>query len=94
MNTKIHFFFYNQPIFDEYSSDDDKHNFFMTSLEPLNIVPVYDVYEYDSWEYNGGEKKELQKQLILPLSPNDDQQIAEISKSSFVILEPGPTKKL
>ena len=37
-------FFYNQPIFDEYSSDDDKQNFFMTSLEPLNIVPVYDVY--------------------------------------------------
>ena len=51
----------------------------MTSLEPLNIVPIYDFYEYDSWEYNGGEKKELHKQLILPLSPNDDQQIVEIS---------------
>jgi hypothetical protein len=54
----------------------------MTSLEPLSIVPVYDVYEYDSWEYNGGEKKELQKQLILPLSPNDDQQIALVKLAS------------
>jgi hypothetical protein len=33
----------------------------MTPLEPLIILQVYDVYEYDSWEYNGGENKELNK---------------------------------
>jgi hypothetical protein len=54
----------------------------MASLESLSIVHVYDVYQYDSWEYNGGEKKEIQNQLILPLSPNDDQQIAKISFSN------------
>jgi hypothetical protein len=69
-------------------------NFFMASLEPLSIVSVYDDCGSDSWEGNGGEKKELQKQLIMPLSPNDDQQIAEISKSSFVIPETGPMEEI
>jgi hypothetical protein len=86
--------FYDQPIFYGYLSDDDEHNFFMASLEPLSIVPVYDDCGSDSWEGNGGEKKELQKQLIMPLSPNDDQQIAEISKSSFVIPETGPAEEI
>jgi hypothetical protein len=59
----------------------------MASLEPLSIVLVYDDCGSNSWEGNGGEKKELQKQLIMPLSPNDDQLIAEIIKYSFFISE-------
>jgi len=38
----------------------------MASFESLIIVLVYDDCGFDSWEGNGAEKKELQKQLILP----------------------------
>jgi hypothetical protein len=54
-----------QPIFDEYPSEDDKEqSFFMASLEPRSMVPVYDDYESDPWEGHEGEKEELNVQLI------------------------------
>jgi hypothetical protein len=44
-----------QPIFDEYpSKDDEKQIFFIASLEPHSMVPVYDNYESNSWESHGG----------------------------------------
>jgi hypothetical protein len=54
-----------QPIFYEYpSEDDEEQSFFMASLEPCSMVPIYDNYESDPWEGHEGEKEELNVQLI------------------------------
>jgi hypothetical protein len=52
--TKNNQFFYEYP-----NEDDEEHIFFIASLEPRSMVPVYDNYEYDPWESLGGEKEEL-----------------------------------
>jgi len=66
-------FFYGQPIFDEYTSDGDEHNFSMIYLEPLSIIPVYDDYESDPWECYGGVEGQLHMQLISYPSPKNEQ---------------------
>jgi hypothetical protein len=54
-----------QPIFYEYpSEDDEEQSFFMASLEPCSMVPVYDNYGFDPWESHEGEKEELNVHLI------------------------------
>jgi hypothetical protein len=54
-----------KPIFDEYTSEDDEEqSFFMDSLEPRSMVPLYDNYEYDPWQGHVEEKEELNVHLI------------------------------
>ena len=65
--------FYGQPIFDEYTSDGDEHNFSMFYLEPLSTIHVYDDYESDPWECYGGVEGELHMQLISYPSPKNEQ---------------------
>jgi hypothetical protein len=54
-----------QPIFEEYATEDDEEwSFFISSLEPHSLAPIYDNYESDPWESHGGEKEELNVQLV------------------------------
>ena len=54
-----------QPFFYEYCSEDDEEQFFfMASLEPRSMVPIYDNYEFDPWESDGGENEEINVHLI------------------------------
>jgi hypothetical protein len=54
-----------QPFFYEYpSEDDEEYIFFITSLEPCSMNFVYDNYESDPCESHGGEKEELNVNLI------------------------------
>ena len=54
-----------QPIFDEYPNEDDEEQIFsIASLELRSMVPVYDNYEFDPWESHGGEKEDINVQLI------------------------------
>jgi hypothetical protein len=78
-----------EPIFDEYPSEDDEEkSFFIASLEPRSMVPVYDSYEFDPWEIHGGEKEEINVQLISCPTLINEQISHGISKQhqSFIHL--------
>jgi hypothetical protein len=75
-----------QPIFDEYPSEDDKEKiFFMDSLEPHRMVPVYDDYEYDPWEVHEGEKEELNVQLVSYLALVNEKISPKISQPASIL---------
>jgi hypothetical protein len=61
-----------QPIFDEYTSDGDEHNFSMFSLEPLSTILVYDDYESGPWEFYRGVQWELHMHMISFPSPKNE----------------------
>ena len=52
----------SQPIYDMYL-DDLEYQFSQSAPVEVNIEPVYDEYESDSWEVNEGDEKELEEQL-------------------------------
>jgi hypothetical protein len=67
-------FFYEYP-----SEDDEEQNFFMASLEPCSMVPVYD---------NEGEKEEINVQLISCPTLINEQISPGISKPASIIYPP------
>jgi hypothetical protein len=78
-----------QLIFYEYPSEDDEEkSFFMASLEPRSMVLVYDNYGSDPWESHGGEKKELNVQLISSLTLTNEQISPRISKPASILYTP------
>jgi hypothetical protein len=78
-----------QPIFDEYPSEDDEEkSFFIASLEPRSMVLVYDNYESNPWESHGGKNEELNVQLISCPTLINVQISPRISKPASILYPP------
>jgi hypothetical protein len=60
----------------------------MASLEPHNMVHVYDNYESDPWESHEGEKEELNVQLISCPTLINEQMSLGISKPASILYPP------
>ena len=78
-----------QPIFYEYpNEDDEEQSFFIASLEPRSVVLVYDNYEFDPCDSYGGEKEELNVQLISCPTLINEKISPGISKPSSILYPP------